>query len=674
MGTQKKTRAKKTDSGNLYKKVLDKSPNMTFINIGGRLVYVNDKCEEIMGFTKSEFYSEDFNFLRLIHPEYRDLVKENFAHHMRGEEIAPYEYKIITKDGREFTAVHSTSLIEYEGERAILGTVTDLTEHKVEEDVLYDLAKIVSAGTGEDFFRSITRELAQVLRADYAYIAEIVPDTPTHARTLALIADGTFMENMEVDLSGTPCATVIGKVTQSYPSNVQGLFPDAHIMAMMKVEGYIGAPIFDSTGNHIGLITTMFREPVRNASVIKSVLEIFAARVSAEIARMHSEQSMIESEKMYRTLIEQANVGIIISDAGSGIILDANRKAQEMLEMPLKDIVGLHQSSLHPEEDSELYKEEFLRHAREGHGHSPDLIMVSRTGRRIPIDVSSRTIEITGKRVVQGIFRDISERKMSERELMKQQHDLERQVEFRTQELFEANRKLRREVQVRRKSEKKLIEYQKQLQSLTSQLSLIEENEKRRIATELHDCIGQTLALSKIKLGLMNKSLSPQDMAKNIREIKRLIEQTIKETRTLTFELSPPILYELGLGPAIKWLIDQFCEKYGINIHFIDNSGNNPIDNNIRFFLFQAIRELMINVIKHAEATAATIEMTGHRNDLTVIVEDDGKGFPVQSDRFKGYGLFNIRERMHHIHGKFEIMSSPGQGTRVTLVAPCNSS
>jgi PAS domain S-box-containing protein len=221
--------------------------------------------------------------------------------------------------------------------------------------------------------------------------------------------------------------------------------------------------------------------------------------------------------------------------------------------------------------------------------------------------------------------------------------------------------------------EKKLLDYQKQLQSLTSTLSLFEENEKRRIATELHDCVGQTLALSKIKLGQLTKSATTPELKSSINEILRLIEQTIKETRTLTFELSPPTLYELGLNQAVQWLTDQFREKHSINVVMVSNGFEIPFDNNVRFFLFQAVRELLLNVVKHAKATDTVITMSGNKRNLHITVEDNGIGFQEPSANYDGFGLFNIRERMNHINGTFEIESSSGKGTRVTLVAPVES-
>lgn len=219
------------------------------------------------------------------------------------------------------------------------------------------------------------------------------------------------------------------------------------------------------------------------------------------------------------------------------------------------------------------------------------------------------------------------------------------------------------------KTKSRLLKYQKQLQELSSQMSLIEEREKRRIATELHDCIGQTLALVKIKLGLLGKEVD-QNMKGSVREILQLIEQTIKETRTLTFELSPPILYELGFTQAVKWLIDQFRERYGLQTTLIDDNNEKPFNSNISYFLFQAVRELLINIVKHAKSDRATITLTRHGSALQISVSDNGIGCPDIPQEHTGFGLFNIRERMHHINGTFKMQSLLSGGTRVTLEAP----
>jgi len=260
-------------------------------------------------------------------------------------------------------------------------------------------------------------------------------------------------------------------------------------------------------------------------------------------------------------------------------------------------------------------------------------------------------------------------KRYSNSELENYRERLEELVKERTFELIESNENLQVEIKVRKQAEKQLLTYQKQLQLLSSQISLIEEREKRKIATELHDCIGQTLALTKIKLKSLRKLSESAECKNIIEEILQLVEQTIEGARTLTFELSPPILYELGFCHALQWLVDQFSEQHGITIKFNKYDGDLYLDNNIRFILFQAVRELLMNIVKHAQATKVKINMSIVDGNLKIVIEDNGIGLPERSSICTGYGLFNIRERMNHINGHFEIISTNSRGTRATLMA-----
>ena len=206
---------------------------------------------------------------------------------------------------------------------------------------------------------------------------------------------------------------------------------------------------------------------------------------------------------------------------------------------------------------------------------------------------------------------------------------------------------------------------------------LTEERERRHIATELHDRIGQTLAVTKIKLGELREASASSEVAKALGEIRGFIEQTIQDTRSLTFELSPPVLYELGLEAALAWLINQTREKHGLRIELKDDGQSKPLDNGCRVIVFQAARELLFNIVKHARAHSATVSVRKDDNDIRIDIEDDGIGFDsseLEATEIgsRGFGLFSIRERLRPLGGRMEIHSEPGGGTHVTLVAPLN--
>jgi len=272
-------------------------------------------------------------------------------------------------------------------------------------------------------------------------------------------------------------------------------------------------------------------------------------------------------------------------------------------------------------------------------------------------------------------FRDITQRKHTEQELERARDELEIRVRERTAELEKAVEKLQNEVSERKKAEEKLLTYQKQLRSSASQLSLTEERLRRKIATDVHDHLGQNLAISKLKIESLAQSATSPELAEALKEVCDLIAQAVENARSLTFELSPPILYELGFGPAVQWLLRQTRQQHGLSTEFIDDEHPKPLDDDIRVLLFQAVKELLVNVVKHAKASSVKVFTQRIDNQIQVSVEDDGVGFDVARVYSRhyttgGFGLFNIRERLDHIGGHLDITSGAGKGTRVTLVAP----
>ena len=230
----------------------------------------------------------------------------------------------------------------------------------------------------------------------------------------------------------------------------------------------------------------------------------------------------------------------------------------------------------------------------------------------------------------------------------------------------------------RRQAEEKLLAYQEQLKSLTSELCLTEERERRSIATDLHDQIGQTLSVIKMKLFEVQERCVDPDLGEPLAEAMELLKQTIRETRSLTFELSPPMLYELGLEAALEWLGEVFQEQHGINCTVTIDQQPKPLDEDLRIVLFRSVRELLANVLKHARTRSVDLSVQRQRDRIVVAVADRGVGFDPKeinerAVRHREFGLFNIRERLGRLGGRLSLESGPGQGTRVTLSAPLKS-
>jgi signal transduction histidine kinase len=227
--------------------------------------------------------------------------------------------------------------------------------------------------------------------------------------------------------------------------------------------------------------------------------------------------------------------------------------------------------------------------------------------------------------------------------------------------------------------ERDLVDLSENLRSLSSELLLTEERERRRIAVELHDRIGHALANVKMELGALSEELDGGGSAERMDRIGQLVDQSIEDTQSLTFELSPPVLYDLGLEAAVEWLVDQMREQYRIAIDFDDDLNPKPLDETIRVLAFQASRELLFNIVKHAHAHHAWVALKRASGAVHIEICDDGIGMPTSVQgrttmrKSGGFGIFSIQERLKHAGGRLEITSQPGEGTQMTLILPMQS-
>jgi signal transduction histidine kinase len=234
------------------------------------------------------------------------------------------------------------------------------------------------------------------------------------------------------------------------------------------------------------------------------------------------------------------------------------------------------------------------------------------------------------------------------------------------------------EIHSRQSAEEQLNQFQERLRSLTSQLSLAEERERRRIAVYLHDNIGQKLAISSIKLGQLKDvalAANSESLVAGLNDIRLLFKQIIQDTKSLTFKISSPILYELGLEAAVEWLTEELQDKHGIPTYFEDDHQPKPLDEDLRVLIFQAVSELLMNVVKHARARHVQVSLWRDEQQLYIGIYDDGVGFNVTETSSRwgrkngGFGLFSIRERLKAYDGLLDVKSTP-YGTTVTLSAP----
>jgi len=232
-----------------------------------------------------------------------------------------------------------------------------------------------------------------------------------------------------------------------------------------------------------------------------------------------------------------------------------------------------------------------------------------------------------------------------------------------------------KDVTERKEAEAKLLAYQEQLRALTSEMFLIEERERRRIASELHDQIGQNLALCKLKVAAMEKDMSRSQLKSQLSTVHRLLECSIQDARSLIFDLSPPVLYELGFQAALEWLAERIAEQYRLRVEFENRAGDEILGTDRQVILFQVVRELLVNAGKHSQASQAKVILSMEKQSLQIQVNDDGVGFDASQiydakGHKGGYGFFSMRERLNYLGGQLEVRSKPGQGSQVVLTVP----
>lgn len=265
-----------------------------------------------------------------------------------------------------------------------------------------------------------------------------------------------------------------------------------------------------------------------------------------------------------------------------------------------------------------------------------------------------------------GLDRDVTERKQMELELAQYRQHLEELVSLRTAELDTANHRLGT---LAATLEEQVISRTNQLEVVSAQLLKTEERERRMLAEELHDNLGQLLAAIKIKL----TALVAGPLESSVAPIVALVDQADRSARAITQQLSPTLLRTLGLQPALKWLAGEMKRGYGLSVH-VDTDGETPAGFPIELqaVLFRSARELLINVARHAKVNDARLSCLCEQGRVTLAVSDAGGGFNWRNvlPELGGFGLSSIRERIVSLGGDMDIDSSPGQGATIVVSVP----
>ncbi len=376
--------------------------------------------------------------------------------------------------------------------------------------------------------------------------------------------------------------------------------------------------------------------------------------------RQRAEEALREGREHLRAIVETAVDGIITINE-QGTIESINQAVERIFQYSEGELVGQNVKILMPDPDHGQHDHYLQRYRDTGEkkiiGIGREVIGRRKDGALFPLELSISDTRLPGRRFFTAMLRDISERKQVEEELRLLTRELDERVAIRTEELVRSQGRLR---------------------SLATELSLAEQRVRRQVATELHDYLGQLLVVARLKLMQTMRAVEDPGLSNQLKEADNALESAISYSRSLVAELTPPVLREFGFTMALTWLAQQMQRNHlRVDLQLTELSLEFPEDEAVLIFL--SVRELLMNVVKHAQTDRATVSVSvTPQGEREIAVIDRGRGFDLASTaiehkgKLEHFGLFSIRERMEALGGRLELLSDPQQGTRAVLVLPAN--
>ncbi|GJL64157.1 MAG: hypothetical protein NPIRA04_28110 [Nitrospirales bacterium] len=399
-----------------------------------------------------------------------------------------------------------------------------------------------------------------------------------------------------------------------------------------------------------------------DGTILIKFMNVTERKRDREIIR-RTNVALQEQLNLTRTITDNTSTSLLMIDI-SGRVTFANPSTKTVMGFTPDELIGknLHELVHHMHVDGMPYPMEecpitgaLSNTVLIGH----EDVFIHKDGHFYPVRCNARKImneEVPVSIVLE--VQDVTEIRRAEEARRRFTMDLSRQVNDRTEDL---------------------VHSQKRLRNLAIELNLTEQRERQRIATELHDYLSQLLVVCRLKLGQIRQVTAEESQGLNlVQDTEDVLDQALTYTRTLVAQLSPSVLFEFGLISALQWLAGQMVHQ-GLNVDVkCENTQDLVLKEEQSILLYQSTRELLLNVIKHADTDQATLSLERHEDRLHIIVRDTGKGFSDSQMRMTKestnqtptFGLFSIYERMLTLGGSFEIQSDPGEGTVARLVFP----
>jgi PAS domain S-box-containing protein len=372
------------------------------------------------------------------------------------------------------------------------------------------------------------------------------------------------------------------------------------------------------------------------------------------------------SEARYRRLFETAQDGILIVDPDTKLVYDANPFLSDILGYSHSELVGKELWQIGLFQDIEASKAAFQELLARGYIRYEDLPLQTNDGRHIEVEFVSNVYVVGAARVIQCNIRDVTDRKRAEDGLRKAHDNLETRVIERTTDLARVNEALAGQIQRSDRAEAAR-------RDLQVRLATAQEDERRRIARELHDQMGQYLTALGLGLKTMeNAALQFPGTTGQIQQLRKLTDQIGREVHNLALEIRPTALDDLGLAAAVATYAEEWGNRSGVAVDFHSTGiEGERMPSPVESTLYRVVQEALTNVLRHATAHRVSLVLQRTPIGVTAVIEDDGRGFDADSAEAGGrLGLLGMRERLELVGGKLTVESVPGKSSTVIARIP----
>ncbi|MUM76554.1 PAS domain S-box protein [Pseudodesulfovibrio sp. F-1] len=642
----------------------------------GTYDYISPSVERFSGYTPHEMMSHPLFVREMIHPDWRGYFSEVWDEMCRGVVRPEYLFQFVKKSGEVRWA--RQRLVLHRDENgipvAVEGMASDATEYMNTVEALKKSEARFRA-LFEDSPISLWEEDLTRLKAhfdslreqgvtdfrrhfadhpeDLARCASLVEVVAVNRATLNLLRAGSREE-------------LLGQLDKVLTESSMQAFTEEMVVLASGGYEYSGEITHRTLDGEILWVMVHFSVPPEYRQTLSRVI----VSLQDVTPRKRAEQALAESEERYRALVENAQEGVAV--VRDGAVVFVNHAMARMLNTPCEQLKTFDPMDLiHPDDQAWVRGSLAAYLAGRGDGPGAPLRVVGADGRAVWVTLSLKPIRWNGARARLIILTDVTGHKLLEAELRAAHAEMESRVKRRTAELSEANARLTAEAEERRQARERIL-------SLTRQLLHAQENERQRIARDLHDNVAQDLSSIVLNMETLFDGLAEVDgvLQRRTDAVAEVVRGAIAAVREIAYGLRPPALDQLGLIRALKNHCGEIAGRTGLDVAFqAVGTEDMVLDFDAEINVYRMVQEALNNTARHARADRVSVRLVRSHPELFVRVEDNGQGFDVVSRMAdaaaeKRMGLRSMEERARLLGGTVEIQSLTGTGTRIVFRIP----